>query len=307
MTLLPRTPFSRTLLPPHRLPAHPTAQDLDHPQAAYPQAPYTRRSLLRGAFTLAAAAALPLAAAGRAYSAAGPDIISCAAWGARDASEPVAILGTRPERIIVHHTATANVTDYSRQRAFALARAIQTYHMDAQGWIDTGQHFTVSRGAFVLEGRHSSLAELGRGRRQVRAAHCIGQNTVSIGIENEGTYTSQLPPAAQYAALADLCAHVCRQYGIPASAIYGHRDFNSTSCPGDRLYALLPTLRKDVATRLGTPPPNPSTDTDPPTGPEPEPDHDNDRDPVWELVNRETNQPASGLREYLPADLFPDG
>lgn len=253
-------------------------------------APHTRRSLLTGAFALAAAAALPLAAAGRAYSAAAtPDIIGCAAWGARAASEPVAILANRPERIVVHHTATANVTDYSKQRAFALARAIQTYHMDAQGWIDTGQHFTISRGAFVLEGRHHSLAELRGGTRQVRAAHCVGQNTVSIGIENEGTYTSQVPPAAQYAALADLCAHICDQYGLPASEIYGHRDFNATSCPGDRLYALLPTLRKDVAARLGTP----------------VPESEEAADPIGDLIRQATGGSASTYDEYLPAGLLP--
>ncbi|AQT76089.1 peptidoglycan recognition family protein [Streptomyces sp. fd1-xmd] len=248
---------------------------------------YTRRSVLTGAFALATAAALPVAGAGRAYAAAGPNIIGCAAWGARAASEPVVVLANGPERIVVHHTATANVTDYSKQRAFALAKAIQTYHMDAQGWIDTGQHFTISRGAFVMEGRHHSLAELNTGRRQVRAAHCVGQNTVSIGIENEGTYTSQTPPAAQFAALADLCAHICSQYGLPASEIYGHRDFNATSCPGDRLYAMLPTLRRDVATRLGT------------TLSEPE------EDPVGDLVRQATGRPAALFGEYLPAGLLP--
>ncbi|MCX5583870.1 peptidoglycan recognition protein family protein [Streptomyces erythrochromogenes] len=256
------------------------------PEAAPASARYTRRSVLTGAFALATAAALPVAAAGRAYAAAGPNIIGCAAWGARAASEPVVVLANRPERIVVHHTATANVTDYSKQRAFALAKAIQTYHMDAQGWIDTGQHFTISRGAFVMEGRHHSLAELNTGRRQVRAAHCVGQNTVSIGIENEGTYTSQTPPAAQFAALADLCAHICSQYGLPASEIYGHRDFNATSCPGDRLYALLPTLRRDVATRLGTPLSEP------------------EEDPVWDLVRQATGRPAATFGEYLPAGLL---
>lgn len=258
-----------------------------HQPSASAAAPYTRRSILTGAFALTAAAALPLATAGRAYSAAGPDIIDGAAWGARAASEPVVVLANGPERIIVHHTATANVTDYSKQRAFALARAIQTYHMDALGWIDTGQHFTISRGAFVLEGRHHSLAELRNGTRQVRAAHCVGQNTVSIGIENEGTYTSQDPPAAQYAALADLCAHICDQYGLPASEIYGHRDFNATSCPGDRLYAMLPTLREDVAARLGTPLSEEAAD------------------PIEDLVRQATGRPASEYAEYLPAGLLP--
>ncbi|MGW0363856.1 peptidoglycan recognition protein family protein [Streptomyces sp. NPDC002990] len=220
----------------------------------------TRRTVLTGALGFGAATAWPstpasaratTAASAAASAASGPEIFGCEAWGARPAAEPVAILSTPPQRIIVHHTATTNVEDYSRERAFAVARAIQTYHMDTQGWIDTGQHFTVSRGAYVTEGRHHSLAELAAGYRQVRSAHCVGQNNQAVGIENEGTYTSVEPPARQYEALVALCAHVCRQYRLPPSEIHGHRDFNSTDCPGDRLYALLPRLRQDVAARLG--------------------------------------------------------
>ncbi|RKT02481.1 N-acetylmuramoyl-L-alanine amidase [Streptomyces sp. 3211.6] len=219
----------------------------------------SRRGVFLAALTLGSATLLPSAAraaanggeSGGRKGVTAPEITGCAGWGAREASEDVVVLATRPDRIIIHHTATANVSDYSRERAHALARAIQTYHMDMQGWIDTGQHFTVSRGAFVLEGRHQSLAALDSGEQLVRGAHCVGQNSVAVGIENEGTYMTEEPPAAQFSALADLCAHVCRQYGIGASEIYGHRDFNSTACPGDKLYAMLPKLRQDVARRLG--------------------------------------------------------
>ncbi|MCB5183295.1 peptidoglycan recognition protein family protein [Streptomyces antimicrobicus] len=244
------------------------------------QPPLTRRTLLTGALALGTAAALPLAAAARARAATGPEIAACGTWGARAASEQVVILDSPPQRIVIHHTATANVTDYSKDRAYALARAIQRYHMDTHGWIDTGQHFTISRGAFVMEGRHHSLDELRAGARQVRAAHCVGQNNTSIGIENEGTYTSVEPPAAQYAALVEMCAHICRQYRIPAAEIYGHRDFNDTGCPGDRLYAMLPKLRRDVAGRTG------ETATD----------------PLWELVR---DLPGGG--GLGQSDYFPDG
>lgn len=211
-----------------------------------------RRTLLTGAFALGAATVLPVGLADRARAAAGvPVIADCAAWGARPASGPLTVLPTPPVKIIVHHTATPNVTDYSQEQAFRLARSMQNWAMDDRGWTDTGQHFTISRGAHVTEGRHSSLAELQRGTRTVESAHCTGQNTVAIGIENEGTYTSVDPRGAQYAALVDLCAHICRQYGLRAYQIYGHRDFNATECPGDRLYALLPQLRRDVAARIG--------------------------------------------------------
>ncbi|MBT2542687.1 N-acetylmuramoyl-L-alanine amidase [Streptomyces sp. ISL-44] len=157
----------------------------------------------------------------------------------------------RPKRIIVHHTATVNTPDVSRSRAFALARAIQVHHMDTFGWIDTGQHFTVSRGAYVLEGREGSLASLyDEGGPMVVGTHCSGQNALAIGIETEGTYIHREPPVKQYEALVDLCARICRQYWLSASEIYGHRDFNATQCPGDALYALLPQLRRDVGSRI---------------------------------------------------------
>lgn len=210
-----------------------------------------RRSLLTGALALGAATALPLGAAGRARAAGGPAIADCTAWGARPSSSPVRILPTPPQKIIVHHTATPNVTDHSLSHAFKLARAMQNWAMDDRHWIDTGQHFTVSRGAHVMEGRHSSLATLQGGSRTVEAAHCTGQNTIAIGIENEGTYTSVDPRGPQYAALVELCAHICRQYGLRTYQIYGHRDFNATLCPGDRLYAMLPRLRRDVASLIG--------------------------------------------------------
>jgi N-acetyl-anhydromuramyl-L-alanine amidase AmpD len=151
----------------------------------------------------------------------------------------------------VHHTATPNSTDLSQAHAFALARSIQNNHMDVRGFIDTGQHFTISRGGFITEGRHRSLERLRAGSGHVVGAHCTGQNSQAIGIENEGLYTSVAPPAALYNQLVALCADICVQYGVPATQIYGHRDFASTECPGDVLYARLPKLRIDVAARVG--------------------------------------------------------
>lgn len=218
--------------------------------------PVPRRAVVRRVLLGAALGLGPLswASAGRAVARPRrPEVFGCEEWGARPSAGPVTVLDAPPRGIVVHHTATANVDDFSPERAFALARAVQAQHMDVRGWIDTGQHFTVSRGGHTTEGRHRSLAELAGGRRQVRASHCVGQNDVAIGIEVEGTYTHADPPEGQYQALAALCAHICDQYGLAPYEIHGHRDFNGTACPGDRLYALLPTLRDDVAARCRRP------------------------------------------------------
>ncbi|WP_329275932.1 peptidoglycan recognition protein family protein [Streptomyces sp. NBC_00691] len=209
-----------------------------------------RRAFLTGTLAAGAAAALPLAAATPA-PAAEPGIADCATWGARQPSSPLTLVPAPPHKIIVHHTATPNVTDLSRDQAFRLARSMQNWAMDDRRWIDTGQHFTVSRGGFLVEGRHGSLAALRGGAQTVESAHCTGQNTLAIGIENEGTYSAVDPRGEQYAALVELCAQICGQYRLRPYQIYGHRDFNATECPGDRLYALLPQLRRDVAARTG--------------------------------------------------------
>ena len=207
----------------------------------------TRRSLLVGGGVLLATAALP----GIAHAAPAPAIVDCAAWGARPNSRVVNVVTRRPVKILVHHTATPNVDDLSRRAADDLARGIQNFHMDRRGWLDSGQHFTISRGGFVLEGRHRSLEALRSGRKQVEGAHCTGQNLVSIGIENEGTYTDTGPTGVLWDRLREMCAHVCSQYGIAPTEIYGHRDFKDTLCPGDVLYGMLPRLRGEVGGMLG--------------------------------------------------------
>lgn len=201
--------------------------------------------------TLLATGARAAWAAAPAAGVAAPVIVDCAGWGARPNSAIVPIWNRRPVKILVHHTASPNVTDYSRAAADRLARAVQNFHMDSRGWLDTGQHFTISRGGFVLEGRHRSLEVLQAGRQQVEGAHCTGQNIVAVGIENEGIYTDADPPAALWDSLRVTCAYICTQYGIAPTELYGHRDFKNTACPGDRLYGMLPRLRREVAAAMG--------------------------------------------------------
>ncbi|HSU09808.1 MAG TPA: N-acetylmuramoyl-L-alanine amidase [Pseudonocardia sp.] len=214
--------------------------------------PLSRRGLLLGGLTLAGGGLL---AGGlgldEAWAIDGPTIISCDGWGSRRNRGVLPVYDRRPVKILVHHTATPNAKVTTRDAAVRLARSIQNFHMDRRGWPDTGQHFTVSRGGIVLEGRHRSLEFVRVGRWQVEGAHCTGQNVVAIGIENEGTYTAVNPPGVLWEKLRSLCAYLCGQYRIRPTQIFGHRDFKDTACPGDKLYAALPRLRSEVAGLLG--------------------------------------------------------
>ncbi|GAA2713412.1 hypothetical protein GCM10010429_31950 [Micromonospora olivasterospora] len=216
-----------------------------------------RRTVLRAGLGAAAVAVvgseLAFPTAARAASASDLDwIISCDEWGARPPKDPLSVSAIPTNKIIVHHMAFPNVTDYSREQAIKLARDCQNLHMDGNGWSDTGQHFTVSRGGYVTEGRRGSLERLTAGDRQMISAHCPGENGRAIGIENEGTYVSETPPQALLDSLVRLCTTICRQYGLHAHDIFGHWDFRNTLCPGAAFYAQFPTLRRRVFTELGT-------------------------------------------------------
>lgn len=235
---------------------------------------FSRRGLLLGAAGLGAAAVV--GASGlrppRA-SAADLRIYSTAEWGAAAPTWTPDKLWKRPSTIVVHHMDTPNTTDFSQDAAFRIARSVQSWHMD-QDWGDSGQHFSVSRGGHILEGRHGSLAAAQDGSYFIEGIHAKGANLETIGIENEGRYVSALPPADQWAALVQLIVWLCRQYGLTQDTIVGHRDCSSTACPGDAFYGALDALRADVAAGLAgdggspTPPPTPEPE---PTNPLPWP------------------------------------
>lgn len=218
-----------------------------------------RRTLFRAGLGAAVAAVVGTELASPGLAAASPSaqfpwILDCDSWGARPPSSPIQITGNTTNKIILHHMAFPNVTDYSREHAIQLAKDCQNLHMDTNRWADTGQHFTVSRGGYVLEGRHRSLETLEIGEHQVISAHCPGENGNAIGIENEGTYITETPPQALTDSLVRLCVAVCQQFRLHAWDIFGHWDFRVTDCPGIAFYAQFPVVRSRVLAEMGTSP-----------------------------------------------------
>jgi hypothetical protein len=215
-----------------------------------------RRTLFKASLGLATAAvvgteALMASPAAAVPSAEFPWIIDCDSWGARPPASRIQITGNTTNKIILHHMAFPNVTDYSRDHAIQLAKDCQHLHMDINHWADTGQHFTVSRGGYVLEGRHRSLETLELGQHQVIAAHAPGENGNAIGIENEGTYIDETPPDALIDSLVRLCVAVAQKFRLQAWDIFGHWDFTVTQCPGIAFYREFPMVRSRVARAMG--------------------------------------------------------
>jgi hypothetical protein len=111
----------------------------------------------------------------------------------------------------------------------------------------------VTRGGFILEGRHGSLASIKVGRMVV-SAHCPGQNN-QPGIEHEHDGNEAMTPIQREASVW-LHAFICKHCGIlPSDCAQPHKRYFATACPG-ALAAALPGFRKDVAAALAPQDPN---------------------------------------------------
>jgi N-acetylmuramoyl-L-alanine amidase len=186
-----------------------------------------------------------------------------AAWGA-SRCRPRRFTGYgRVDLAFVHHTETLG--SYSRSRSASVVLGICLFHRDVNHWNDIGYNFLVDRFGQVFEGRAGGIEEPAIG------AQAGGFNTFSTGVAAIGDFRFRRFSAAGMSALARLLAWRLSLSGVPAEGtvtvrshggrstpfpngrpvtlnrIAGHRDADSTACPGNALYAQLPALRRRVA------------------------------------------------------------
>jgi N-acetyl-anhydromuramyl-L-alanine amidase AmpD len=169
-----------------------------------------------------------------------PKIYLTTEWGARPVTKVFA--KGAAEGIVIHNTENPNRTPAAgtveEQVSFKICRGIQIHHMDGNGWSDTGQHFTVSRGGLILEGRTGTLAAARTGK-VVQGAHASGvsrYNNKWFGIELEGYYVQEYAVTdLQWDALVELCAWLSYWGELDSIRnIIGHMDVlaGHTNCPG---------------------------------------------------------------------------
>ncbi|MDY2904640.1 MAG: peptidoglycan recognition family protein [Caecibacter massiliensis] len=147
-------------------------------------------------------------------------------------TEPL-LVRPRTDMIVIHHV---GIPDGDTP-----ASAIHRAHL-ANGWAGIGYHYVIRKNGVIERGR--PLAVVG--------AHAYGENYHTVGINVTGNFDKEVPTDAQMKSLTELVTALCRIYHIdpgPAT-IVGHRDVNSTDCPGKNLYRLLPQLRDDVELNL---------------------------------------------------------
>jgi hypothetical protein len=163
----------------------------------------------------------------------------------------------------VHHTVSLN--NYTAQEAPGIVLSICRFHRNSNGWNDLGYNFLVDKYGVLYEGRAGGI------NQPVVGAQTQGYNATTTGIANIGDHTSVPQSAQALDAMARLIRWKLPLHGAPTSGttplvsaggssnkyragvtvqvhrVSGHRDTNSTACPGDALYNQLRELRQRVA------------------------------------------------------------
>ncbi len=212
----------------------------------------------------AAAAALPAATPVLAAGPGQPPIIARRAWARGMAPPRVTPEYGAVQMAFVHHTENPN--GYSPAEVPAMLLAIYAFHRYVNGWNDIGYNFVIDSYGRIFEARAGGIGE------PVVGAHAGGYNLYSSGVAVLGSFMSTPVSAAARSALERLLAWKLSLHGVPAEGsvtvrvnpagasysrfpanarvalprIAGHRDGDSTDCPGDVLYGELPGIRTAV-------------------------------------------------------------
>ena len=217
------------------------------------------------------ASALPLATPTLNAGPGQPPIVARQGWaGGRARPVHAPTYGT-VDLAFVHHTVNPN--GYSAAQVPALLRSIFYYHVQVRGFWDIAYNFIVDLYGGIWEARAGGID------MAVIGAHAGGYNAEATGIAVLGDFMNVVPSQAAIASLQRLLAWKLSLHGLPAqgqatvvvnpaSAFYtpfppgahvslpriaGHRDGDSTDCPGNALYAQLPSVRSQVASLAGVP------------------------------------------------------
>jgi len=178
-----------------------------------------------------------------------PPIVSREDWGADET-----IMTWPPEyrevrAIVLHHTATEG---HGLDPA-AMVRAIYYYHAAIHEWGDIGYNYLIDALGNIYEGRAGGSGVVG--------CHAQRFNWGSTGIALIGDYRQHDPPSPMLDSLTGFLAWQCASHSIDPEGqrvfidtvlpnVMSHRDCGATVCPGDRVYALLPTIRSETLAKM---------------------------------------------------------
>lgn len=169
-----------------------------------------------------------------------PRYVSRSGWGARQPKQPpIVLLPSAVDTVVVHYTAALSDARENHADCAIRVRGVQAFHQDGRGWNDIAYNFLVCRHGYIFEGRgiDAKSAATGDANSHTLAVCFLGadrldrDDVTSAGREalvSSVRYIRQRRPVARY--------------------VKGHRDFMSTSCPGQELYDYIrsSTFKKQI-------------------------------------------------------------
>lgn len=164
----------------------------------------------------------------------GFDIISRSRWGARQPESRTTRPPGQVNTVFLHWPGApgslSGVNTPAEERQWM--RDTQRFHMETRGWSDFAYNYAMFRSGRVYAGRTFKVVP----------ASQAPQNTNGVSI----CCVIGAPDAVTAAMRENLIDFVrwCEKYAGHDLAVKGHRDVNQTTCPGDRLMALVPRLNR---------------------------------------------------------------
>jgi N-acetylmuramoyl-L-alanine amidase len=200
-----------------------------------------------------------------------PQIIARSAWAQGHAPPNHVPEYGAVKLAFVHHSDGTN--GYAQSEVPAILQGIFDYHVYVRGFWDIAYNFAIDAYGGIWEARAGGID------LPVMGAHAGGYNLESTGVVVLGTYMDVVPSPAAIDALEHLLAWKMSLHGIPvlgrvtvevdpSDAFYtpfapgahvslprvaGHRDGDTTDCPGNAFYAQLPSIRPRISALVGAP------------------------------------------------------
>lgn len=156
--------------------------------------------------------------------------------------------------VVIHHGASPNTYTDGQ----AVVRSYYNYHVNTLGWADIGYNYIIDKYGNFYQGRHNPNLPTS----DVRGAHAGAANSGSIGVNFPGNLDVSIATSAQLEKLYELLAWwydykaidplgssnmQTQAYGVQfMENLTTHRDIGNTSCPGNDMYARMPSIRQEV-------------------------------------------------------------
>ncbi len=172
------------------------------------------------------------------------EILSREEWQAQPARE--GLKWHIPRYITIHHTGTnQNPKRSPAEKLQALQKFSYSEGILGDGvtpkkpWPDVPYHYYIAVDGTIAEGREIEY------QGDSNTDYDLNGHALIVV---EGNFEKEKIKDVQLKKLEELVLVLAKKYKVPAEGVSGHKDQASTTCPGEDLYKLLPSLREKVKT-----------------------------------------------------------